>query len=219
MPSPCNSSHRFVFIRHAEAVCNVQADTAMLGLFDPHSPLTDVGKQQARQLAEALPQALIGKQIFCSPQRRAIDTATNLAARHGLRIMSDSRLEELRVNCPFPAPMTVNAWDALLEKRVSTPAEVVQPGIESLAAQRARLVDFLQQRHEQRGLEQVTLVVSHAYTIELAIHHLLGLGLAAFKQFRLRISHAAVHVVENERLGSTSRLVLTNGKHHLGNLL
>ncbi|NHB92785.1 histidine phosphatase family protein [Photorhabdus cinerea] len=209
-------SHRFVFIRHAEATCNLQNDNMLISSVSPDSSLTHVGQQQTQLLADHFPQELLGAQIFCSPMCRAVQTANPLAMRHSLPLIHDERLEEVRITSPLTPPLSLSAWDAMLEERLDKPTTEVKPGVETVVAQQARVADFLLERHRHRSEEKLTVVVSHAFTIELAIFVLLGLELAMLQRWRIRISNTALHVVENEEVGGKSRLVLVNAKTHLG---
>lgn len=211
--------HRFVFIRHAEAQCNVQHADALIASTERESPLTARGKAQAQKLASALPDELTGGWIFCSPMRRAVETARAVARRRDLKIVVDDRLEEMRVARPLLPPLSVADWDAMLEARLCRPAQPTQPGVETLLEQMERVEGFLLDRHASRGDEKLTFVVSHAFTIELAILRLLGLGADSLARSRVRISNAALHVIENETLGGSTRLVLVNAMNHLGTLL
>jgi broad specificity phosphatase PhoE len=208
--------HRFVFIRHAQAECNVLGDDDLVVSCGTDAPLTTLGYTQAQALADTLPAALRANSIHCSPMRRARQTAQALVDRHGLTLRPDARLEELRLREPLPQSLRQHAWDRLLEQRVATPRAAVLPGVEPLLEQFERVTDFLHDRHRQRGSEPVTLVVSHAFTIELALLALLGLGLDALGEFRFRLSNTGVHVVENDALGEGSRLLMVNALQHLG---
>jgi 5''-phosphoribostamycin phosphatase/probable phosphoglycerate mutase len=210
--------HRFIFIRHAEALCNVQTE-GLIDSVSPDAPLTPVGEEQARRLALALSDELTGTQVFYSPLRRAVQTAHAIAACRGLLLVMDPRLEELRIAKTLTPPLDLVAWDQMLDARVAWPEREVLPGVETLLEQRARVKDFLCERHARRGEERLTLVVSHAFTIELAINVLLGLKVQALKQWRVRISNAALHVIENDELDGPSRLMLVNAKNHLGTFL
>ncbi|GGY24669.1 histidine phosphatase family protein [Paludibacterium paludis] len=211
--------HRFVFIRHAEARCNLQSADARIDSVSPDSPLTATGEEQARLLAAGLPEELVGARVFCSPMRRAVLTAGAIADRHGVPLAVDGRLEELRIASPLRPALDVAAWDSMLERRLAHPRREALPGVETLLAQRERVADFLLDRHAGRGRELSTLVVSHAFTIELAINLLLGQTPRMLARWRLRISNAALHVIENDYVGGPSRLMLVNAKNHLGTLL
>lgn len=211
--------HRFVFIRHARALCNEQSEGTLIDSISPDAPLTVKGREQAQQLALMLPDALTGRQVFSSPLRRAVETACTIAVPRGLPLALDPRLEELRITQTLTPALSVQAWDQLLIQRLESPEQEVLPGVEPLLTQRSRVEDFLRERHARRGGEQLTLVVSHALTIELAINVLLGMESHVLRHWRIRISNAALHVVENDQLGGPSRLVLVNAKNHLGTLL
>lgn len=214
-----DSPHRFVFVRHAEAACNVMTADAVIERYDPHAPLTCRGRIQAETLAREMPEALVGDPVFSSPLRRALDTATPLARRHARSVRCDARLEEMSATRVFSPPLSLAAWDDLLDRRVAEPAAEVAPGIEPLAVQDERVRAFLRDRHERRDGDPLTLVVAHAFSIELAIIALLGLSTAVLTSFRLRLSNAAIHVVENDQLGRPSRLLLVNAQNHFGRWL
>ncbi|OTA21867.1 5''-phosphoribostamycin phosphatase [Xenorhabdus beddingii] len=223
MLSNCESSanmastknHRFVFIRHAEATCNLQDEHVLISSVMPDSSLTTVGQQQAQLLANSIPKELIGGKIFSSPMTRAMQTANFLTTRHNLPLVSDERLEEVRIEPSLTPALTLSEWDAMLQERLDNPTINVRPEVETVAEQKARVTDFLCQRHQERGKEKVTVIVSHAFTIELAIFVLLGLEVSLLRHWRIRISNSALHIIENEEIGGKSRLVLTNAKNHL----
>lgn len=211
--------HRFVFIRHAMALCNEQPEGTLIDSNTPDAPLTTRGKEQAERLAMTLPDTLVGRQVFSSPLRRAAETARTIAVSRGLRLVLDPRLEEFRIAQALIPALNVQAWDQLLTQRLEHPEQAVLEGVEPMLVQRGRVEDFLRERHARRSGEELTLVVSHAFTIELAINVLLGLEPRTLRRWRIRISNAALHIVENDILGGQSRLVLVNAKCHLGTLL
>jgi 5''-phosphoribostamycin phosphatase len=211
LPSP----HRFVLIRHAEASCNVLADDDLIETYDPEAPLTAQGREQAAALAQSLPNALLGSPIFASPMRRALETAHIIAEHRGGDVRVDDRLGEMNLRGKFDPPISVKAWDGLLAARIHHPDREPAPGMESLAEQDRRVTSFLRDRHRHRGQNQITFVLAHAFTIELALLALLGLDLGTLTKFRFRLSNSAVHIVENAELGGPSRLLLVNAKNHL----
>ncbi len=91
---------RFFFVRHAQSEANV------LGIFSNTGwkhPLTDLGRTQAKGLAEYLANEKVTK-IFSSPVMRAVQTSEILSERLGIRLPSpqdcaNMMLEILRV-CP-----------------------------------------------------------------------------------------------------------------------
>lgn len=210
------AAHRFVFVRHAQASCNVLADAAPLDAAHDDSPLTELGRRQALALAAAWPASLRPGRIYCSPMRRALQTADALATAGGWSIVTDARLQEVAPSIPAQGQFTQADWDVLLERRVEQPDEVLVPGLESLRAQFARVRAFLHERHGARAGEDVTVIVSHAMTIELAMLALLGLDAEALQRFRFRLSNTGVHIIENDAIGAAGRLLLVNSLSHLG---
>lgn len=88
--------HRFVFIRHAQAMCNRPEAQDCLNSVSPDSTLTSVGQRQAQLLADHFPAGLTGARLYSSPMRRALQTASVLGTRLGLPLIQDDRLEEMR---------------------------------------------------------------------------------------------------------------------------
>jgi 2,3-bisphosphoglycerate-dependent phosphoglycerate mutase len=64
----------------------------------PDAPLTEVGLAQAEALAAALPRGV--DRIISSPYKRALQSITPFADRHGLAIEIDDRLRERALGSP-----------------------------------------------------------------------------------------------------------------------
>lgn len=214
---------RFVLVRHAEASVNVLQDDEVLPGFDPHAGLTPLGERQARALAEHLPGdpavgapqpgAPSGVRMFCSPQRRAARTAQVLGGALGVPAVADGRLAELRAPEPFPRPITVREWDAVLEDRLRRPAAEVF-GVESWAAQRRRVREFLDERCRVDAGAHRWVLVSHSETMQALLFELLGLDDALLRHARFKISNTGVFIVDRTEDGCAS-LVVANSKTHL----
>jgi broad specificity phosphatase PhoE len=231
--------HRYVLVRHAQAECNLLEAGAPVDASHADSPLTPLGQRQAAALAAHLPPELGAGPVFCSPMRRAADTAHALAQARGQVLTTDARLVEVAppasdclstsastststsaapsasVQTPRHA-LTQGDWDRFLERRAAHPDRVLIEGVESVTAQFARVRSFLR---ECRGGPGATLIVSHATTLELALLALLGLTPDALARFRFRLSNTGVHVVESEGLDRPARLAMVNGLGHLGRWL
>lgn len=80
---------RWIFIRHAESEDNVLGRLSD----DPSTPLSARGRAQAEDLARAAA-ALAPAALWCSPLRRAQETAAPVAARLGLPIVTLDGLRE-----------------------------------------------------------------------------------------------------------------------------
>jgi broad specificity phosphatase PhoE len=82
---------RLILVRHGQTRSNVQ------GLLDTASPgpgLTDLGREQAAALVEALAGERVDR-IVASPLARTVETAAPLVAARGLPLTTDIRLREI----------------------------------------------------------------------------------------------------------------------------
>ena len=83
--------HSIYFARHGETVWNVE--NKICGMTD--SPLTEKGRQQARELGQKVKESGIHiDEILYSPLSRAADTAKAVAAATGLPARCEPRLRE-----------------------------------------------------------------------------------------------------------------------------
>src|SRR5579859_4006676 len=81
---------RILLARHGETVFNVEG--RWQGQSD--SPLTERGLLQARELGRALSAEPIVA-VYSSDLGRALQTAAEVAAPHGLEVLGDRRLREI----------------------------------------------------------------------------------------------------------------------------
>ncbi|WP_206506215.1 histidine phosphatase family protein [Streptomyces chrestomyceticus] len=218
-------TRRFLLVRHAQAEVNVLADDDLMEGYDTDADLTPLGREQARALAGHLagdraswpgPAGPGGYRLCTSPLRRAVRTAEALAGALGLTAVSDARLAEVRAPRRFPRPLAVREWDALLEERLRHP-EREFAGVESWAAQRARVREFL--RECLAGPPAAGFVlVSHAETIQALLMELLDLGDGMLRSARFKVSNTGVFIVDRTLDGTEepcSSLVVANSKSHL----
>jgi probable phosphoglycerate mutase len=84
------SSLILYLIRHGETTYN--AEGRIQGQSD--APLSELGRRQSQAVAEALA-ALPIEAVYSSPLSRALETARQIAAKHGLAVQTDPRLMEL----------------------------------------------------------------------------------------------------------------------------
>lgn len=135
---------QFWFIRHGESGLNAEGRFA--GAID--TPLTELGWTQGQRAAQQLIEHRIDW-LVCSPMRRAVDTAWEIANEFGLDVDHDPRLVEHRkgeLEGEPRRPMTSADWDAT-------------PGAEPVAEFHARVTAALVDLAERRG---IGVVVAHA---------------------------------------------------------
>lgn len=183
------SAARLVLLRHGEAEGN--RELRYLGVTD--APLTELGREQARQLATAIcPFGICA--IYSSSLARARDTAQALAGdchlpvtlRDDLREMSFGAWEgRTRASVLAEYPDLLAAWEAS--------AEVAPPGGESLVAVRARMVACANALVTAHAGQTVALF-SHVGPIKCLVCAALGLPLAGAQ--RMWLDPASICVVE-----------------------
>ncbi len=100
----------FFLVRHAQSEANAGGNNEQ----DSDSPLTALGQQQARLLAEAFRETQIGA-IVSSDSLRARDTVAPLAARQGKPVLLRDQLREPRGNRKTTQFADVEQAAALLE--------------------------------------------------------------------------------------------------------
>jgi probable phosphoglycerate mutase len=176
---------RILLARHGETQWNVQGRTQGQG-YD--IPLSEVGRDQARQLGARLAGLSITRAV-ASPLLRARETAElalgEAPERAGL-LRFDPRLMEI----------SHGAWEGLTAGEVraaypeiqrawrETPEQVTLPGGESFAQVDARAWPAFQDACGGLGPEEVVLVVTHDAVNRAILCRVLGLPLARVWAFR-----------------------------------
>ncbi|MBS3976691.1 MAG: histidine phosphatase family protein [Syntrophomonadaceae bacterium] len=161
-----------------------------IGQIDP--PLCKEGKEQARSLGDRLNRVKI-EGVFCSDLSRSVDTAREIAVRHGLISQERADLREI----------SLGRWEGLKFAEVARcyPKEFKErgadigyfrpPGGESFADCSGRVVAAF---HEivQSPFNSVA-IVGHAGINRLIICHILGLPLANL--FRISQDYACLNII------------------------
>jgi broad specificity phosphatase PhoE len=193
-------THLFL-IRHGRSVWNAQG--RIQGRADP--PLDELGREQARRLAERLrAEAVVA--LYTSPLRRAQETADIIGRVLDLPVVPDERLQEYDVG-----DLTGLTWEQVVERypdvarRWAEAQEGVEiPGEEGHGPFRARVVaafgDIL-----SRHAEGPVGVVAHGGTLGTYLNHLIGLP-GRFSPFRF--GNGSLSIVEANPV--RPRIVLLN---------
>lgn len=171
---------RLLLIRHAQAR---SAD----GLYGPDTPLSDLGKGQAKLLGAGLRSEIPISAVYCSPFPRARETAAPLAERLGLAPRVDVRAAELTVEA---APLEVLASgrnDVLLwrpEQRGAKDGETIAEFFSRVGELCGDVCD----RHP----DQAVAVVSHAGAIDAVYRWALGIPPTSPWTFEVEVPNASV---------------------------
>jgi broad specificity phosphatase PhoE len=197
---------RLILIRHGETEWN--RERRLNSRTD--LPLSYDGTREIEQLAHTMKTLRIDR-VYSSPQRRAMQTATILAAdRHGA-VVPDDRLREVDFG-PFEGlsaetlegANATGAFDDWLRGAAARTAEGAEP-LED-AAERAR--SFFS---TVATLSGTTLVVGHGYLLRILLTTcVLVTHVGLFR--RLKVDNASVSIVEWYGDNGEPVLVMLNGK-------
>jgi alpha-ribazole phosphatase len=180
---------RIVLVRHCDADV---APGVLCGRLDP--PLSRAGAARAERLAAALREMAVAA-VYSSPARRAIETATPLAAVHGVEVSVDAAIREVDFGL-----LEGLSWDeaaaahpAVCETWLACPEEVRFPGGEGyrdVAARAVSAIDAIAARHVGSSV----VIVAHAGVNRAIVAAALGAPPAS--AFRLDQRCGAVNVLD-----------------------
>jgi phosphoserine phosphatase len=149
-------------------------------------PLSTTGWSQAKCLATALePLSVAG--VVCSPLRRAVETATCIAAPHGLSAAPEPAFREL----------SFGDWEGLTSSEAAerdpqlhqcwqdSPATTRSPGGETLQEVAERTIPALKTVIVRYTGQKVVLVM-HSLVIRVLLCHALGAGLSSVTHMQCR---------------------------------
>jgi broad specificity phosphatase PhoE len=159
---------RLYLVRHAQSEGN-------LGFAGPDDdpPLSDVGREQARRLAQRLAGQKLGA-IYSSPLRRTQETAQAIADATGLEVHIVEELREIDLGqARRDDSLSEDEARALRDRIARRPTWDSFPGSEGSAAARRRVVGAMDRITEENGGKRV-VVVAHAAVIQTYVSHVLG---------------------------------------------
>jgi broad specificity phosphatase PhoE len=201
---------KLLLIRHGQSISNTEG--RLQGQFD--SPLSDLGRAQARALAERL--SAEGWQpaaVLASDLSRAAETAKIVAAALGAPLTLDARLREYDVGVLTNVVWTdieglyPDLWQALNHSREWVPI----PGEEGNEAFHDRLAALLAEVEAGYGDEDTLALVSHGGSLGVILAHLLEMDTRRPTPFRF--GNASLSIVELGPRGP--RISLLNDTCHL----
>lgn len=201
---------QLTFVRHGNQEVPSGAFTPALWA-DP--PLSDLGKRQAAAVGKALADEPITG-VVCSQLERAVETAREVAAPHGLEPVVYPELREVETYREVPEGVRLEdvlspvMWQGVRERFDRELRWDVSPFSESSAEFRRRVVTVVEGILALHQGQQLA-VVCHGGVINAYIGHLLGLRQDMF----FRPAHASVSRVLT---GDGRRVIHTlNELHHL----
>jgi broad specificity phosphatase PhoE len=194
-----------ILVRHGETAWNREGKVQ--GFSDIE--LSEVGRQQARQVAASLKDSRIVA-IYSSPLLRAHQTARIINEYHGVPIHLEAGLMEMNQGSfeglSFKELMACEK--DFLNRWIADPASVRMPDGESLAELQARAWEVIREIAD-KGDD--VLVVSHSFTISSILCKIENVSLSKFR--KLHVDTASKTVV---RFGNGAvSLKLLNDRSHL----
>lgn len=159
-----------LFVRHGESEANHE-DRLVSEAFDP--ALTELGRQQARRLAEHW-RLMPVRAVYASPLLRARQTAEPFLAASQLPLNLDARLHEIRLGAFDGRRIAeLEAEDAVRYRRWKTDPESPPPGGERLSAVARRMREFLDEVRT-RHPDGIVIAVTHADCLKALTLQVLG---------------------------------------------
>jgi len=152
-----NRRGRDFIARHGETVFNVAGRWQGQG----NSPLTERGLAQARELGRTLAQDPIAA-VYASDLGRAVQTAGEVAAPHGLELQLEPRLREIDVGgwTGKNAEEIESAYPGGRRAWATAPCRMRLPDGETLLEAQTRVLAFFAERMPAH-LDQTIVVISH----------------------------------------------------------
>lgn len=189
-----SSNHlKLYFLRHGQTA--LSRDNMFCGS-GTDVPLTELGHEMARQFAQAYTH-LPWNAVYCSPQTRAAQTASYVAATCGQELVIREGLREIAYG--DWEGKTVDEVDREFHddyvRWTADPAWNRPTGGGELAVEIADRAMSVVQEIRSSFNEGNVLVVAHKATIRVALCQLLGIDVGRFR-FRLACAVAGVSVVE-----------------------
>lgn len=197
----------YYLVRHGQTVWNTLGKTQGHG----NSPLTELGKRQASELAEALKNYPIDM-IYCSDLGRAVQTAEIVGSKLNIEVEPTDLLRE----------MGFGIWEGMPMKKIEKmypdtfrmwreePDKAHIPKGEALSMVKDRteeLIEMLNKKYDNRHI----LLVSHSVTVRVMLLDFLESHVRNL--YRIKQDNTALNIVEYRNYGPV--IMKMNDTRHL----
>lgn len=200
---------RLIFVRHGESVWNHEG--RVQGIADP--PLSERGRAQASLVAERLAREFNPAAVYASALQRATETGRIIAARLGLPLNVDARLNEYDIGA-FTGLTDAEVAERYPEIRAKWEMDVQWvpiPGEEGLYPFLHRITRAIGEIVAAHPGDAEVVVVTHGGVMALYLGDLIGLN--PRQRMPWRFDNASMSIVEPE--GARPRIVRLNDVGHL----
>ncbi len=191
-----------LLVRHGE---NDYVRKGRLAGRKPGVHLNKTGIGQAGRLTRYLAETPLAA-VYCSPLERTMETASPIAAVHGLENIPCQGLLEVDFGDWQGKTLRMLHMRKLWQTVQCTPSLARFPDGESFAEAQLRMVNEIDSLCARHKPKDTILCVSHSDTIKLAVAHYIGLPLDQFQ--RLTVSTGSITTLELTEQGC--RLVSLN---------
>ena len=198
---------RLILVRHGETEWNRQ--NRIVG--HTEIGLNETGRWQVERLARALA-GEGASALYCSPLRRARQTADEIAGCCRLAVAIDDDLKEVDAGelDGVTIEEVMQRYGDFWQEWVSGAPELSMPGGESMSDLQDRAWSAVERARRSHPADGV-IMVTHTLTIMSILTRAMGMGLADFRRFRLRL--ASISALSFGQRGVS--LELFNATHHL----
>ena len=163
---------RAIFVRHGQSVSNADPKTASLPTKEGDR-LTDLGREQARRVAEHL-LPFAGTHLLHSNMRRARETAEIINEHLGLPVRELDYIQELRESDDYqdlaPEEQKLHRWSVRMAEAADDP-DAAPGGAESFNDVLGRVTRFKEELDELGAEGQVPVVVTHGLFLRFFLAH------------------------------------------------
>jgi uncharacterized phosphatase len=196
----------FYVVRHGQTEWN-RDNNRYCGSSD--IPLSDLGQEQAEQLAQFLQHTPIDL-IYSSPLQRARATAQPTASVHSLPIHIDPRISEIHFGQweGMRIEQIQELSPDLFENWVTNPTHTIAGASGETAAEVFERMNSFFNETSLKHPEKRVLVLSHSTAIRIYLAGMLAMPFSSYRQ--LVQSNAGVSVLESPAIGAPMRLLHFN---------
>lgn len=160
-------SATLILVRHGDS-------RAADGSYDRHTPLSELGVQQAEALVHPLAELEPPVAIYTSPWPRAVDTAVPLCSKLGMQAQVDARLEEFEIDAEWLKASGSRPEDRP-DLHIWEPGHRARDRGETLAEFSVRVAGACEEL-VRRHLEERVVVFTHSGTIDAALRWAMGIS-------------------------------------------
>lgn len=208
---------KIIFVRHGESEANqkglIQGDNL-------DTPLTELGKEQAKKVAERLKNEEI-EAIYSSHHKRAFETAQEIAKHHRIEIIQDPRIKERHSGTFEGTTKREEAHQHYIKaifKENQTPEDVSLPEGESFREMLERTKSFINSLEH----EGTIIVTTHGGVIRAFLYHIHEpKGIHKARQFmkkdQANLENTSLTIIEIDKKENKHIIHEINSIEHLKN--